>query len=450
MMLLCGYPMAVVPRILQLGSWSYMQFLRLFIALSLVFAGLFIAQPASADTAPPQMTWSDGEHQLRLQTWHQAWVRVMEMNPDTMIGDRDASWESDVAMRRMRMLLSGQYERMEFVLHFGADNQTFRQGGAELGVIDAWGAFQLIEDRLTVGAGLHYWRGISRLTNNASTSSLALDPPILNWPTVGATDRVARLPGLFAKGQLGDLDYRLALNRPFDPPSTTDEEGVTDFHPNPSTFAAEGYFQYFFADSEPNRLPYLPATRLGQKKLFNLGLGFYYHPDSMASLDADGAIDNTYDNLALGADLFVEHPFANGSASTAYLSFYHLDMGDDYLRNAGTMNPGEGGSSLNGPGNAYPVIGTGQHLYLQAGHLFGHSTTELLRGLQLQPYLATQLSLFDRLDDPALTANIGANWYIYGQTAKVTTHYRNRPIFAPDGNHDQRASEFITQLQFSL
>lgn len=405
---------------------------------------------ATADSYPPQMTWGDEDYTLRLQSWHQAWVRIAEMNPDTSIGDRSSSWEPDVGMRRMRMLLSGEYERMEFVFHFGADNHTFRDTDAQLGVIDAWGSLHILEDYLTVGAGLHYWRGISRLTNNASTASLALDPPILNWPTVNAHDRIARLPGVFAKGQIGDLDYRVAMNRPFDPPATTDDAGVTDFHPNPGDIATEGYFQYFLADQEPNRLPFLPATRLGQKKLFNLGVGFYYHPDAMATFDTDGTIDDTFDNLTLGADVFTEYPFSNGSAANLYLSYYYLDMGDDFLRSTGTMNPGDTGSSLNGPGNAYPTIGTGHHLYLQTGHLLGDSVTELLQGAQLQPYLATQLSSFEALDDLALTANIGANWYIYGQTAKITTHYRNRPVFDPDGQHDQRASEFITQFQFSL
>ena len=88
-----------------------------------------------------------------------------------------------------------------------------------------------------------------------------------------------------------------------------------------------------------------------------------------------------------------------------------------------SINPGAGGTSFNGGGNAYPVIGTGDHGYLQVGYL-------LPGDAWVQPYLDVQASFMDAVADPLLVLGAGANWYLHGQHAELTLHYRARPIVA--------------------
>ena len=105
-----------------------------------------------------------------------------------------------------------------------------------------------------------------------------------------------------------------------------------------------------------------------------------------------------------------------------------------------------GGTSFNGAGNAYPVIGTGEHVYTQWGYLLPGS------GVRLQPYATLQASFMERLDDPMLVFEVGANLLLSGHNAKVTLNYRSRPVYAVNGDKieaSSRASELILQLSFA-
>ena len=201
-------------------------------------------------------------------------------------------------------------------------------------------------------------------------------------------------------------------------------------------------------DIESNLLPFTAGTYLGEKKVFTIGAGFLIHPDGMASLDDEGN-RQTHLQLSIGVDAFAEIPFGeNAGALTAYLVFYHFDYGPNHLRNIGIMNVAAGGTSLNGPGNLYPIIGTGEHVYLQVGYL-------LPGAVKLQPYFGTQISAFEALDDLSLMFEGGINWYIHGQNAKLTLHYRARPVFEQEqqgeavgeSKLDSFASELILQTQ---
>ncbi len=68
------------------------------------------------------------------------------------------------------------------------------------------------------------------------------------------------------------------------------------------------------------------------------------------------------------------------------------------------MNVATGGTTLNGPGDAYPTIGTGHHGYAQLGYMLPQTWTGLQR---LQPYAAAQLSWFAALDEPAIVPEGG-------------------------------------------
>ncbi|MEN0068244.1 MAG: hypothetical protein AAGA48_39350 [Myxococcota bacterium] len=125
--------------------------------------------------------------------------------------------------------------------------------------------------------------------------------------------------------------------------------------------------------------------------------------------------------------------------------YQYNDYGPDFVRNVGIMNVGSDGTSFAGGGNAYPLQGTGHTGYLEMGYLL--PTT--FGGTRLQPYAASQTSFFEGLGAPMVLAEAGANWYFAGQHAKITAHWRNRPVFSSDGQDVlARADEGIVQLAF--
>lgn len=393
----------------------------------------------------------DGSQYLRFILWSQFWARATELNPGTTVAGSDNDFIGDIAIRRSRFLMFGKLDdRILIMMHMGINNQTVVGARKpQVYVHDAWGQFDLFGPYLSVGAGIHYWNGVSRMTNSSTFKYLSIDAPITNWPAIEKTDQFARQMGIFAKGQIGRLDYRVALNQPFAVSDNLENAfNNIGFQSKPQHIAYAGYFQYMFGDIEGNLLPYTAGTYLGTKSVFNIGAGFHYHGDALAQQVGDDIEE--HDMLLLGLDLFVDQPLGGG-AFTGYLAYYNFDFGPNYVRNVGIANLADAGSgnTFNGGGNAYPIIGTGQHIYAQAGYLLpGWVGTT-----RLQPYAAIQFSDMEGLADPAITPEFGLNWLIRGQNAKVTFHYRLRPIFVEDGNDivaDSSASEFITQLQIMM
>jgi hypothetical protein len=68
----------------------------------------------------------------------------------------------------------------------------------------------------------------------------------------------------------------------------------------------------------------------------------------------------------------------------------------------------------------------------------------------LQPYADLHVSALDAYEDLGPTIGVGANYFLHGHHAKVTLHYRARPIFVAQGATvgvlDSLASEFLMQL----
>lgn len=417
------------------------------LAWSCALLGLLLAgrsAPARAETndvygkgALLKLT-PDGQSYLRFLTWAQVWARYTEYNPGSTVNGTPQDRGVDLGLRRVRMLFLGQLTpRVQIVTHFGINNQTFNNARKpQLYLHDAWVQYQVHENHLSIGGGLHYWNGISRLTSIGTLAMLTLDAPLLNWPTLEKTDQFARMLGVWAKGKLGAFDYRVAVNHPFQA-GPAQPTAAADYNPTSFAAAVAGYFQWQFLDRESNALPYTTGTYLGALKVFNLGAGFLWHPHAMWS--RQGELLKGHDLLAAAVDAFVDVPLGPG-AVTAYGAYYYYDFGPNHLRSIGVMNYAEGGSSLNGPGNAYPMIGSGSHFYSQAGYL--------IRALQVQPYATLQYSLFEALDDPAVTFEIGLNWYQIGHHSKLTLNYRNRPIFeqvGPRAETTARRAEVILQ-----
>ena len=395
---------------------------------------------------------------IRFITWHQVWTRFTEAAPGTTVNGRSRENYFDIGLRRSRFLAFAEINDFQILTHFGINNQTFNnERKPQLFMHDVWAQYSLWKNFISVGFGLHYWHGISRMTNASTLNFMALDAPITNWPTIERTDQFARYLGIWAKGQVENFEYRVSLNKPFRFSGGLGSRADYDESSNTLSFA--GYFEYQFLDRESNKLPYKVGTYIGSKSVFNLGGGFYIHPESMQSLNQDGE-RQTHDQLLFGVDLYADMPLGerdSDGALSAYLVFYQYDFGPDHIRSIGIMNVSD---NVDGApfsrGNAYPSIGTGQHVYFQGGYLIPPNT---LGGWEFMPYFAFQFSNLEATDDPMLLFEGGLNWFLEGHHAKVTMAFRNRPIFVRNVDmtqnldeivEDGRASEFIIQTMIFL
>ena len=97
------------------------------------------------------------------------------------------------------------------------------------------------------------------------------------------------------------------------------------------------------------------------------------------------------------------------------------------------MNPANGTTIPNAPANnfgtAFPMFGTGNVIYAQAGYLL---TKDLLGegNGTLMPYATLQSSKLDRLDKQMNVWDFGLNWLIKGHTSKITLDYQIRPTYS--------------------
>jgi len=376
---------------------------------------------------------------IRFLTWHQVWVRYNNNNTGSIKQSNPVNNTLDVGLRRSRFLMYAQLNNRFLILtHFGINNQNSFSGGViptedgkkpQLFMHDAYVEYQVIEKYLSMGAGLHYWNGISRMANASTLNFLAMDAPIFNWPTIERTDQFARMMGVYAKGKINKIDYRVAVNEPFKT-NGTPNTNEADYSPRNINLVYQGYACYNFLEEESNLLPYYVGTYLGSKRVFNLGAGFLQNKDAMWSTTASG--DTAFHNMMLWAvDAFLDMPLnkEKKTAITAYAAYHNYNFGPNNVRNLGIMNSADGGGSLRG--NAIPLVGTGDIIYIQSGYLL----SPLKNGSQFQPYAAYTHSLFEGVKNakgenvPVSMLELGCNYYITGHHAKLTLNYRNRPDF---------------------
>lgn len=424
----------------------------------------------------------DGSKFMRVIAWNQIWFRSAEMNPGTMIGGEATSTATDIGNRRLRFLAYAQVSKRYMILtHFGINNQTFINGGAAgtsgtggygagkkpgLFFHDAWNEYAVVlpeKDKkfsFTLGAGLHYYMGLSRLTMASTLNFLTIDAPIFNWPLIENSDQFARQVGLFAKGKYGKLEYRLSYNKPYatnlTPTNTTTASNAIAVDNSGATkWSKAGYFEYQFLDQEANVLPFKVGSYLGTKKVFNIGAGFYTAPD--ATKTSVNSTINKHDIKLFSADVFLDMPIGkkeNKMAVTGYSVLYDYDFGPNYLRNVGIMNIGSvdpnftGSRAIAGAGNAQPTIGSGTIWYTQAGILLPNK--EVKPKVRIQPFGAVTYKNFDALTQSSTQFDVGSNFFIDGHHSKITAQYSTRPVYTSLTNRSGSLGDFIVQLQIYL
>jgi len=404
----------------------------------------------------------NGDKYVRFILWDQFWIRNSDMNPGSMVGGEPTDNTWNVGNRRARILAYAQISKRYMILaHIGMNNQTFINGGAT-----AWNEYAVIlpgeagKFSLTLGGGLHYYMGLSRMTMASTLNFLTVDSPIFSWPLIDNSDQFARQMGVFAKGKYGKFEYRMSLNKPFAtdliPANTLNPNSAVavDNNGNPN-WSKAGYFEYQFLDSESNTLPYKVGSYLGTKKVFNLGAGFYHQKDGTRT-SVNSSIEK-HDITLLSADAFADIPLGNAKnkmAVSAYAGYFNYQFGPNYVRNLGIMNVAAndpnfvGQRAIAGSGNLQPMIGTGDIIYAQAGLLLPNQAEK--PKIRIQPFAAYTHKNFDAYEKSSSQFDIGANWFLDGHHAKVTTQYSTRPVYTSPTESPTSKGEFIVQLQIYL
>ena len=406
-----------------------------------------------------------GSQYIKATFTGQFWGRYTDLNPGTTLDGFGLNSATDLGIRRLRFNVYSQLSDKVFVyVQFGQNNFNYTSKlytGAFFH--DAVAEFKLHPKMLSLGGGLTGWSGLARFTAPSAGTILGVDAPLYQQVTNGINDQFLRKLSVYAKGKIGKLDYRLIVTKPMTATNSTVPLGplnatTATYSTKPPKMQTQGYLNYQFFDHEDNTLGYMVGSYHGKKKILNVGAGWIEQQDALWRLSDNG--DTLDENmLLLGADVFLELPLSEKrNAVTTYIAFTDYQLGKNYIRNLGVMNPTNGinaaTASLNGTGNSLPLIGTGQTLFIQAAYKFKDNLLKNLGSLQV--YGQTQVSDFQGLDQKMNLHEGGLNWLISGDhKSKLTLAYQSRPIFNTSVNtgrkiETDRKGMVVLQYQVSL
>ncbi|MDN3671748.1 porin [Flavobacterium branchiarum] len=422
---------------------------------------------------------NDGSKYLKFGFWNQVLLRAIENNPGTAVNGIPQETTYDVGVRRMRITATAQLSpRYLLFVQMGMNNQSFIAGGgkgtgaygagkkATLFFHDAYNEFTVIptidseskkvnDFSLYIGAGLHSWSGVSRLTNASSSKMLTADLPVFNFSTIEISDQFGRQMGIFAHGEYKKLGYRVNLNKPF-ATNLVPAVGAGALDNNKSgKLSYAGYFDYQFFDTEKRITSFFAGTYLGEKKILNVGAGFYSTKDGTITQSSTGVFES-HDINILGLDVFAELPVGpkdKKMSFSIYSVLYDYDFGKNYIRTTGTMNPGTadpafiGTVAKEGFGNAKYLLGTGKIWYTQTGFLL----PKFSENIRIQPFATYSLKKLEALSQSGNYYDLGTNLFLEGHNAKISFQYSSRPLY--DGLTNtvfKRAGEFLACIQICL
>ena len=352
----------------------------------------------------------DGKKYIRIISWAQVQATYTDQ-----VAENASNTSFNV--RRARILMYAQLNSKFLILtHFGLNSlnatnmSPIGKGEAsQLFFHDVWVQYQIAKNH-TVGAGLHYFNGISRLNNQSTLNFLTLDNNRQSWSTLGLSDQFIRHVGVFFKGNIGKLQYRLAINDAIingldarNPMNNGDAvyggTRILGTKEAGKTFA--GYFDYNFLDQESNFLPFKVGSYLGEKRIFNLGFGFFSHPNGAVIADNQGNIFG--ENVSIfGLDAFYDAALSDDHSSiTAYAVYQHNNYGKNYLFNA---------------------YGTGSMMYSHVGYTFAGDSSKT----RFQPYISFANNSYDATQDNRTIFGLGANAYFNGHNSKLTLEYQHQ------------------------
>jgi hypothetical protein len=430
-----------------------MKCLKAFTLLFIGFTGILYGQETSKEINELRYNLNeDGSRYLKVTFLNQIWLRYNNSNPGTtVLGDKKPE-TFDIGLRRTRFQFYGQLtDHVMFYFQFGQNNFNFLAGqnatnsGNRKNQVffhDALAEYRVWKgkDQLYLGGGLTIANGLSRFSQPSIGSIMSMDVPVFAQATVDQTDEFSRKLSVYARGQLGKLDYRVVLSDPF--PVTANGLPQAALGTN-STFAYnnhkkqyQGFFMWNFLDSESHVTPYMTGAYLGKKKVLNLEAGLIAQQGATWTRETPVS-DTVYHAMTLwSVALFYDAPIQveKGTAFNAYVGYFNTNYGPGYLRYNGIMNPANGVQApywSGSQGNAFPMFGTGSVIYAQAGFLM---KKDLLGNAgTLMPYVTLQRAAYERLDKRMNVYDVGVNWLIKGHNAKLSLDLQWRPTFTPQG-----------------
>ncbi len=358
----------------------------------------------------------------------QFWARYSELNEGTTINGEETNYYTDVSIRRLRIPVTSQItDKIYGYALFGGNNFNHKSKNFPLQVLDLYFEYAFSK-KFEVGMGKSGWQGLDRWNVRSSKSLMGLDSPLFSLSTVNKDDDLGRNLSVWFKGQVAKFDYRLVISNPISvdkAPST----GKVDFANNRPRKRYSTYVKYQFFEEESNKSAYQTGTYINKKKVWNIGVGGQYQQKAFADGDALAPDTHLYDMKNWAIDSFLSWPLANEQGITAYLGYYQLDMGQNYVRNVdanGSMFDSSSGTSFNGDGNGYPMMGTGATWYLQFGYAF-----PIHKKAIVQPNVAIQHSDYDALAGMMSVYDFTVNFFLngMGHGNKISLGYQYRPIF---------------------
>lgn len=395
----------------------------------------------------------EGSHYIKGTFLNQIWVRYNQSNPGTLVLGESTDQTVDIGLRRTRIQFFGQLtDHVFFYTQFGQNNFNYLSGQNATNTgnrkfqaffHDAVGEYKVWKgnDRLFLGGGLTIANGLSRFSQPSVGTIMTMDVPVFAQATVDQTDQFSRKLSVYARGQLGKVDYRIVLSDPF--PATSNGlpapalSTTANFTQVGHHKQYQGFFAYNFFGTESHVTPYMTGTYLGKKKIFNIEAGFI--TQSSATWTKEAAVSDTvYHAMNLySVALYYDAPLnaTKGTALSAYAGFFDYNFGPDYLRYNGIMNPANGlqnGYISGSQGNAFPMFGSGQVIYTQVGYLMKKDLLGEGNGT-LMPYASLMSADYDRLSDRMNVYNIGVNWLLKEHASKISLDYQSRPVYEQQG-----------------
>ncbi|SDF27568.1 hypothetical protein [Epilithonimonas hungarica] len=405
------------------------------------------AQKKNDFNNPPLTHYLNDEHTryLSFSGYAEIWARYTQLNPGSLVNNEAESQMSDLSLRRVRVKMTYKpTEKLMFVLQGGTTNVNLNAKSSNyFDLLDAYAEYSF-SDKVALGAGRSTWRGLSRFTTGP-LNTLLYDLPAYATSNAGTTDYTVRELSAYIKGQLGKFDYRMVLADPYTMATADPKLNVATFSKSAPRKDFSGYFRYAFLDKENISTPFNSGTYVGKKNVLSLGAGFDYIHDAMWHLDSSKNTVND-DMRSLAVDLFYDAPLNKdkGTSVSAYAMAMHNDYGPNYVRYVGTNNPATGvdatQASLNGAGNAMPVIGTGNTYYMQLGGTLPYFNKDK-KDLQLQPAVGVQLSNLEALKDNAVIYDAGISLLMNGMSSRLTFNAQNRPVYTNDAANGAVASD---------
>jgi hypothetical protein len=399
-----------------------------------------------------------GSKYLRFSSHFDFWLRYTQMNPGSITyGDEPAENVADVSIRRIRM---GMHvvptEKLYIRINVGSNNIRFHNlDRVDLKIFDAFVEYRW-KEWLNMGFGKSAWGGPSRYSSPNTARLMSLDIIPSHIPLVNLTDDFLREFGIFLKGKINNLDYRLTAFNPAlfrDRISDTDpQEGIADFiNTGPAeVYGFKTYLKWQFFEHESNTNPFHIGTYFDEKKVMNLGAGMEFQNERTKHLE-NGVLQSN-DVLIFAADYFLNLPFSKRRAFTFYAAYHNFDFGPNFTRNIGVNNPAVTADpsllEFSGTGNSYVASGTGSNLYIQVGQYFGFGENS-----GIQPYADIQFTDYDRLNDPYVKWDVGLNWLLDDHKSKFTLNFECRPLHVETNEgieEEKRRRMVVFQYQYII